>query len=99
VKELAMRIDGASGMDRNGPASNGLVAPKARLPEEAVKADSLPDDPQIVCLYRKYLPQVSPTEEIDLQAVAEARRLMESGQLDTPEAIRRAADGIARDIL
>jgi hypothetical protein len=86
-------------MDRNGPVGGGIIPPKTRLSEEAVRSDSLPDDPQIVCLYRKYLPQASSAEEIDLQAVEEAKRLLASGQLDTPEAIRRAAEGVARDIL
>ena len=33
-------------------------------------------------------------EEIDEQAVAEARKLLRSGRLDTPEAARRAAEAL-----
>ncbi len=34
------------------------------------------------------------SEEVNIQAVDEARRLLETGQLDTPEAARRAAQTI-----
>jgi hypothetical protein len=41
-----------------------------------------------------YVEKVRLTPEINAQAVAEARRLMEAGELDTPEAIRRAAQAM-----
>jgi hypothetical protein len=34
------------------------------------------------------------TEEVNTQAVNEARNLLENGQLDTPEAARRTAEAI-----
>lgn len=44
--------------------------------------------------YREYIQKVPATDEIDLQAVARAKELIQSGQLDTPEAIERAAEKI-----
>ncbi|MBM4019088.1 MAG: hypothetical protein FJ288_12295 [Planctomycetes bacterium] len=38
--------------------------------------------------------QAAAADEVNSGAVADARRLLESGQLDTPEAIRRAAESI-----
>ncbi|MBL7134487.1 MAG: hypothetical protein ISS78_10350 [Phycisphaerae bacterium] len=38
--------------------------------------------------------KVRNTPEVNAEAVAEARRLMAAGELDTPEAVLRAAEAI-----
>jgi len=52
------------------------------------------DGSQILTAHLKLIAQARRSEELDLQAVEEARRLIASGELDTPQAARRAAQAI-----
>jgi len=56
--------------------------------------DAATTDPWVGYLHKTYAPRAAGTAEVNPQAVAEARKLLESGQLDTPEAVRRAAEAI-----
>ncbi|MCK4627340.1 MAG: hypothetical protein KAV00_18655 [Phycisphaerae bacterium] len=86
-----MRIDRPDRTDVPNPSEgNGVKRPVAgpsgtpeavatRIGEETCKA---------------YIQKASACEEVNLQAIAEAKKLIESGQLDTPEAINQAAERI-----
>jgi hypothetical protein len=45
-------------------------------------------------VHESYIRKAVSSDSIDMQAVAEARALLETGQLDTPGAIARAAENI-----
>ncbi len=45
---------------------------------------------------KPYIRAAMAADEINLQAVAEAKELLESGRLDSPQAARRAAEAIIR---
>ncbi|MBT3198293.1 MAG: hypothetical protein HN350_00085 [Phycisphaerales bacterium] len=45
-------------------------------------------------VHESYIRKAVASDIVDLQAVAEAKMLLESGQLDTPGAIARAAENI-----
>ena len=88
-----MRIDGTSGSDIYDAAARDKVqrletpgGPAAqRQPSHEVVISTLP---------QRYLREAQATDDIDLAAIAEAKRLIAAGQLDTPEALQRAADAI-----
>lgn len=92
-----MRIDGTyrPQSPNTNPPGDALDAAKTapRVPASqsepgqspAIGADSL----------ASYAKKVRNTPEINIEAVAEAKRLMAAGELDTPEAVLRAAEAIA----
>ncbi len=86
-----MRIDGTQGAGPNGlneaSAATGKHVPPASVgaakPAEALEFDSV---------HGAYVRKAAAGDSIDAATVAQARKLLESGQLDTPEAALRAAD-------
>jgi len=89
-----MRIDGTSSIEPNGLPTSRSARAKSKVPDKAVSTDALPDDPQIIYLYRKYATGAVKPEQVDQEAIAQARQDLAAGRLDTPEAIRRAAEAI-----
>lgn len=92
-----MRIDGTNGFKTPDAASlaQGAGKPTAqaglfKLPEETATS-ALPAEGQA------YVAQAAAAPEINQSAVAEARRLLQSGQLSSPDAVRRAAEAILRN--
>jgi len=87
-----VRIDGTSGYDayrlageKPTAAQKEAKAPPSTEPQAGVEvAESA----------RKYIDQALAAQTADSTAVEEARKLIASGQLDTPEAIDRAAQAI-----
>jgi hypothetical protein len=94
-----MRIDGTYRPQSPGtsPLSDALDAAKTLAQTSASRGN--PDDGLSVAanLLAPYVEKIHLTPEINTQAVAEARRLMEAGELDTPEAIQRAAQAMVDD--
>ena len=91
-----MRIDGTHGLDPHNLSAAappaGKPAPPADTPDAGTSSRPAGADPVL----EAYVRQAAAGDEVDLQAVAEAKRLLASGQLDTPEAAERAAETIAR---
>jgi hypothetical protein len=92
---MQVRIDGTYGLeprkaaeekDAKAPGAKGATVP-APAPDEAGGA-------QVVWSQEKLISSASAAPEIDARAVSEARALLESGQLDTPQAADRAAQRI-----
>jgi len=52
------------------------------------------DDTRTDPAEKSYVQMVLSSEEVDRAAVAEARKLLQEGSLDTSEAARRAAEAI-----
>lgn len=88
-----MKINSTSGLDmyeaaaqeklRRAETSGTHKAPVARPSGDEVVLSAPPQE---------YVRQVRQAQDVDVQAVAEAKRLIAAGELDTPEAIQRAAE-------
>ena len=89
-----MRVDGTSGLDP--PASQGQPAAPARRPSAKGGAGETGEGWAVErpAADKALVQKAKASPEVDLKAVAEAKRLLASGRLDTPEAIRRAAEAI-----
>jgi hypothetical protein len=90
-----MRIDGNYSVEpRILPGQSGPTPPKA-AGAPASGAQAVQSDPELVARAESFAAQAAAAPEFNEQAVAEARALLEAGQLDSPEAIGRAAGAIA----
>ena len=87
-----MRIDGVYGPGIGGVRDDKGTAPKAGRPEEGPGAGGEPTE--LYAAAKQYVASASGAEEVNRQSVAEARELLRSGKLDSPEAVRRAAEAI-----
>lgn len=89
-----MRIDGTDRPELHGPSASGSASPQSARPGSAREAAETgrPRATELAC--EAYIRKAAASEEVDLQAIAEARKLLEAGQLDTPEAAARAAEAI-----
>ena len=86
-----MKIDGTDGL---GIHSSAEAAPPAAKPQSKANpsaADSVSSELQLKGQDAAYIKAALACDEVNSQAVKEARQLLQSGQLDTPEAIRNAA--------
>ena len=89
-----MRIDGPNRVQVHGPSEADGKAPRSPRPSDTghttAAGQYLPADAE----YEPYLRKVRACQEVNLQAVAEAKELLDTGQLDSPEAAARAAEQI-----
>ena len=85
-----MRIDPADAMTPStGPdPARRKAEPQAQKSAEASQADGVAA-PEAET--RRYVEKARAAGEVNAAAVAEARRLLEASELDTPDAARRAA--------
>ena len=89
-----MRLDGPQGLPPN-PLPEKV--PPANIPETSSRSGATNEaDSEVLSANIDYIRQAIETEEMDPAAVAEARRLLASGELDTPEAAARAAELIIK---
>lgn len=93
-----MRIDGPNSLNayeaaRQSPGGAREAAPGGERGEAADPADAAGVDAEA----RPYVGKALAADDVNLEAVAEARRLLGAGELDTPEATRRAAERILSD--
>lgn len=91
-----MRIDGTHGLEPQGLPEGKPSLPKTPASGDAREPETSADGLVVSRSHEPYIHQAMAAEEINTQAVAEARRLLRSGELDTPEAARRAAETIMR---
>ena len=88
-----MRIDGTSGTQPGtlpeSPAFSKQAKPSV-APQTALNSESQ----AYVSSIAPYVAAAGATDEVDSQAVLQARQLLKSGQLDTPQAATRAAQAI-----
>ncbi|MFA6132716.1 MAG: hypothetical protein WC869_01715 [Phycisphaerae bacterium] len=82
-----MRIDGVNNLNSLVPQEfpEGKGAPRTPAAASSEGAEG------ITAAAGQYVAQVTSSPDVNVQAVAEARALLASGQLDTPEAALRAA--------
>ena len=91
-----MRIDGTSGFDPYGvPKDGNASSPKSQKGAGAGESgrdyslDLLP-------VVKDYVQRALAGGQVNAEAVAETKRLLDSGQLDGAESISRAAEAILR---
>lgn len=89
-----MRIVGPR-LDANTGAASSAGSPKA--PRAATEGVLAGVESHIGSTQQPYLAKAIAVPAVRAEAVAEAKRLMDEGLLDTPEAIDRAAEGILAD--
>jgi hypothetical protein len=85
----------------HGPEPHGLPEgkPASAKPTRPAGAEEKPTahSAELLATHKPYVRKAMEADEIDLQAVQEARKLLESGQLFSPEAVRRAARNLLED--
>mgnify|MGYP006308128979 FL=1 len=87
-----MRIDGAGNCGPRDVAKGGPASGKpAGSPTDAPAANQAADANGGV---KSYTAEALSADEVNAAAVAEARRLLATGALDSPQAIQRAAEAI-----
>ena len=89
-----MRIDPANKPEIQGflPGSNGSAQPVGPGVGRPIAQTGRPETTEVV--HKSYIRRAVAGDDVDLQAVAEAKKLIEDGLLDTPEAIASAAENI-----
>jgi hypothetical protein len=88
-----VRIEGANGAQPQGLPAGEPALPKASRPGPG-GAEQPADHAQIRPVESSYVREAAAAEQVDRTAVAEARKLLQEGKLDTPEAARRAAEAL-----
>lgn len=91
-----MRIDAANLIPPDAPGNGPQSVQKPSSPGDSADARIADDDTEIRSALAPYVRAAMAAEEVDEQAVADARNLLRSGQLDSPEAARRAAESLLR---
>jgi len=87
-----VRIDGQIGHEYPKLLSSEEKSSKSKLPSPEQAATQGSGKGERLAPGQRSLVQAAlAAEDVDTAAVAEAKELLESGQLDTPEAARRAA--------
>ena len=89
-----MRIDGTYGTEPCGPPGGKGDSGKSSSPAGVYKPMGDGDDLTVNSSLEPLVSKARAAEEVNLKAVEEAKGALSSGQLDTPEAIRRAAERI-----
>lgn len=89
-----MRIDPTNRPELQGPSQGDKTLPQSDRPGNLrnVPETGRPQTTEAAC--KSYIRKAADCQDVDLQAVAEARKLLDAGQLDTSEAIARAAENI-----
>jgi len=96
---MSMRIDGTYGpqIPQRPAANESAEAGRTGQPDKAQRAGTERTDQTPAVSgdsLAAYVARARLAPAVRADAVAEARRLIESGELDTPEAIGRAAEAI-----
>lgn len=86
---ITVRIDARHNFQTH--ASDDRRKTKTSGSSDAGKIKAFAGDMQLASTVQPLVEKALATEEINLQAVEEARSLLSSGQLDTPERINRLA--------
>jgi len=89
-----VRIDGTHGVDPGNLPEGSASPSKPVKPADLSGAGRTADDLLELSSQQPYIRAAMESDEVNMQAVEEARKLLESGRLDTLEAARRAAESL-----
>lgn len=87
-----VRIDGTYGMGPQKAAEDREA--KTGAAQGGLANQAAGNGAEVVSSQERLIAAASAIEDVNVRAVAEARALLRSGRLDTPESARRAAQGI-----
>jgi hypothetical protein len=87
-----VRIDGPYGPGIGGLPPEQAPAPKGGRP--GAPADLSGAQAELYGPQKEYIRSATAAQDVNKQAVAEARELLKSGKLDTADAARRAAEAM-----
>ncbi len=88
-----MRIDGTHGLSPQ-PLTGAEVSAKDAARAKGASGEVEQGAVRMQSQYARYIDAAHATETVDSEAVREARQLLESGRLDTPERARAAAEAL-----
>lgn len=88
-----MRIDGIQGHQAHRPDDHSPLA-RPGGSERGAAADKAVDSSGILAEVRPYIDSARKVGQVNADAVAEAKEMLASGQLQSPEAMQRAAEAI-----
>ena len=89
-----VRIDGTLGAEPYGlPSDKGKCEKPADSPASEKAGETHPEW-AVSSSLAPWIRQAAAVADVDVRAVEEAQRALGAGQLDTPDAIRRAAQAI-----
>lgn len=91
-----MRIDPTHSPEPHGLPEGKPGAAKPTRPTGA-EENTTAGSAELLATHKPYVRKAMEADEIDLQAVQEAKRLLESGELLSPEGVRRAARNLLTD--
>jgi len=86
-----VRIEGTHGLEPQALPENAEPLPKPPASAEAGGEKAPADASPVPPACRPYVQAALAADDVDHDAVEAARKLLQSGELDTPEAILRAA--------
>jgi len=89
-----MQIDSTQGFDALGAPDGARNVPHPEPTPSANREKRSETPPAATGIPTSYMKQAAAAETVRPEAVAEAKRLLASGDLDTPEAARQAAEAI-----
>ena len=89
-----MRIDSTKNTNIQNPLPSGNQAQQAAGLAGASQTAQTGRPKASEAVHESYIRKAVNSEAVDMQAVAEAKMMLESGQLDNPEAIVQAAQNI-----
>ena len=90
-----MKIDGPFRFKPSGPDKSRNRPARAGKASEAAPGEVAGVDPQIRADLQPYVQRLQAVDDVNADAVRDARALLADGSLDTPEAIRRVAEKLA----
>ena len=88
-----MRIEGPYGLEPRGAQEARSGSPR-KIDTSALAVAANAEDPQVLALQQQLSSQAAAQPEVRVDAVEQAKLLLASGELDSPEAARRAAKAI-----
>ena len=91
-----VRIDGSNNPELHRLSTDSNPPSRPMKPKDASSAEGLTESPATEASYQPYIGKAAACDEVDLQAIAEAQKLLASRQLDSTEAIRRAAEAMLK---
>jgi hypothetical protein len=89
-----MKINGPYGFEPPGLTNRSDKSGKSGKSDQGSKTGKASGGSLVHAAHNSFVSLALQTEEVNTQAVNEARNLLENGQLDTPEAARRTAEAI-----
>lgn len=87
-----MRIEGFIGPEYSNLPGGKTSSSKSKAGHSGSMGQT--DGAKLVSAHESLIQAAVAAEEVNVRAVEEARAMLESGQLDTPEAARRVAESL-----